>query len=363
MNSFTKTFRASLAIVMVVMLSHIPTAIAAGLTSVSDVMTRQQLSTASDHTIVFTSPSGVGAGETIILTFPTQNYATVAGTFDLSAVTVGDIDLQDDGVDVTLAGAAAGATWGVAIAGTTITFTNGTTVVAPGSVITIKIGTNATGGANQIVNPAVAGSWKIGVSGTFGDLGSFAVPTQTDDTVVITAEVEPYINFQITGTADYTVDFGTLTSAAAKFATDASGGSLVETAAHTMTADTNATGGYTLSVINGDSVAQPAGTLTSGAGDTITAIGAATASAAGTEQFGMRLTTTGGSVAATISAPYNGAAGTYGGGAELATTTVATVTGPTTPNSYSAFYVANVAPTTESGYYETSRTFIAVGNF
>ncbi len=102
--------------------------------------------------------------------------------------------------------------------GQVITFTNGTTVVAGGSVITIEIGTNATGGVsnNQIINTSAAGSATIAIGGNFGDTGDMLVEILTDDSVNITAVVDESLSFSI---SDVEIGFGTLTSANARYAT------------------------------------------------------------------------------------------------------------------------------------------------
>lgn len=132
-----------------------------GFFSVSDTMTRLQISEESNHTIQFGTINGLSAsGDTISLTFD-----PVGQSFNLGSITLSDIDLEDDGTDVTLGAAAGVNTWGVSINNTNdvITFTaptSGSGYIGGGSVIVIKIGTNTDGpGTNQIVNPASLGSY------------------------------------------------------------------------------------------------------------------------------------------------------------------------------------------------------------
>ena len=322
------------------------TAMAAGtVTAFSDTVSNLTASTAADHLIRFTTPTGIAAGATVILTF---NNSTNTGS-----VAFGDIDLQDDGVDVTLAAAPTGATWGaVNTSSTVITFTNGTTPVAAASVVTIKIGTNATGGVNRITNGA-AGNTILRVSGTFNDIGSVAMAIVANSIVVVSAEVLATLSFTISSNALY---FGNLNSAGSCFAKNTDPGFVTcpqttEAEAFNMTAATNGTSGYTLSV-QGD-------TLRSGA-NTITALGSNTASSPGSEQFGLRGTHTGGS--GTVQAPYLAAGYAYAGTTSTSSL-FAQSTSASTTTTYSVRYLANIAAVTEAGSYATAHTYVMTGNF
>lgn len=157
---------------------------AASLVDVSDTLDNPNVSEGSDHTIIFTTPSGVSAGETITLQFST--------VFDLSALTINDIDVSVSSTDLTLAGTAAGATWGVSISSTTIQLQSGTGTIAPGETVQIEIGTNATYGAagsNQVQNPALPGAFSITIGGTFGDSSLVQVFVLQDNSISVSATV------------------------------------------------------------------------------------------------------------------------------------------------------------------------------
>lgn len=319
-------------------------AVAASLTAVSDTVSNLTASATANHTIKFTTPSGVASGQTIILTFDNST--------NVGSVAFGDIDLQDDGTDVVLAATTSGTTWGVAKTSTTITFTNGTTAVAAGSIITIKIGTNATGGVNQITNGA-AGTTVLRVSGTFGDVGALSMAIVSNGVVAVSAEVLGSITFSVSSNAIY---FGNLRTNGACFAQGTNPGNVTcptqtETEAFNITAGTNAPTGYTMSV-QGD-------TLKSGA-NSIDALATNSASAPGTEQFGMRMTATGGS--GTVTAPYAASGFAYTGTASTPAQ-IASYTGPTAITTYSVRYLANIAALTEAGSYSTAHTFVTTGNF
>ena len=322
---------------------------AASLTSISDTVTDLTTGALANHTIQFTTPTGVASGQTIILTFDNSTSVPAGLTFS-------DIDLKDDGTDIALAASPSGATWGVVrTSGTVITFTNGTTAVTAGSVLNIEIGTNATfgvSGAQQITNGS-AGSTVLRVSGTFTDKGALTIPIVANGIVAVSAEVLATLSFTVSNNAIY---FGNLRSSGACFAQGTDPGyvtcpTVAEAEAFNMTAATNAPTGYTVSV--------QGATLTSGV-NTITALASNTASSPGTEQFGLRANASGGS--GTVSIPYAAAGFAYTGTSSTPAT-VATAIAPSDTTTYSVRYLANISPVTEAGSYTTSHTYVATGNF
>lgn len=329
--------------------SPLSIAVAAPLTSQSDIMSRLRTSTLSNHTIKFVTPTGVTAGQTITLTFP--------GAFTMGTFAVNNVDFATGAScssissERTLAASPSGTTWGVAQSGQVITITSGTDTVTAGHCIEIEIGSNATSGGagtTQITNPASASTYAISfAAGSGADTGSATVAIITDDQVVITATVDQALSFAI---SDNTIGFGTLGSGAARYANGAGTGSASETEAHTLTASTNASSGYIITV-NGN-------TLTSGA-NTIDAIGGTnTASSAGTEQFGIRATATGGS--GTVTAPYAAAGFAFTAGSP---TQIASATGSSATTTYSMRYLANISGATEAGSYTATHTYVATTTF
>lgn len=317
---------------------------AASVTSFSVVLSRIKASTLANQTITFTTPTGVASGQSIILTY--DNSTSVPASLDFE-----DIDITDDTVDLPLAAAPSGATWGVVrTSATVITFTNGTTAVAAGSVLVIEIGTHATSGSTgveQITNGS-AGTTKLVLSGTFTDSGTAIMPIIANEQVVVTATVDPTITFTV---SDNTIEFGTLSSLAARWAND-SGGSATDTVAHTMTIGTNAPGGYIISY-NG-------ATLTSGANTIdVASINNDADGTPGTEQFGASYSTDGD---ATIATGYNHADPDWTWVASTPTTIISE-TGPTATETISARYIANISALTEAGNYSTTVTYVATGTF
>lgn len=164
-------------------------ALAQDLSNTSDLLSDSAPGADSDHTITFTAPSGVGTGQTVVVTFP-------AG-FDLTGVTAADVDLEIDGSDVDTTGTV----WSVAIGASDITFTSVTGTIGGASTTVIKVGTVADAGVNQINNPAspLGGneSFEIDISAGTSDSGHTRVVIL--DTVLITATVDTVFNFTVTG--------------------------------------------------------------------------------------------------------------------------------------------------------------------
>lgn len=150
--------------------------------------TSSTISEASNHSFTFTTASAATASETITIVFDTG--------YTLTSIVEDDVDITDDGADLTTAASCGGSEQvGVGVSGQTLTLTmcSGTTI-ALGSVVNIEIGTNATAsgsGANRVTNPSAAATYFIGLSGTFGDSGSFPMPIVSDDTSGVSALVAP----------------------------------------------------------------------------------------------------------------------------------------------------------------------------
>jgi len=187
------------------------------LVGVKDTCTRLQGGEESDHDIQFTTSYAIdSSGDTIVVDFiPGQSTTDGSQDFDFNGIDVGDIDLEDDGVDKTLCTGAnpcsAGAgIWGVNIStgsNDTITFTAptdaGATEIASGSIVHIKIGLNAddpSQGNTRVKNPTVPGSYEIHIrldNGSDIDFGELEIPIVDDDTVNITGYIDTVLSFDI----------------------------------------------------------------------------------------------------------------------------------------------------------------------
>jgi hypothetical protein len=215
---------------------------AANVTTFTNTLTDSAPAVVSDHEIRFVTPTGVAAGETIVLTFD-------ALFLGIAALDEGDIDLDINAVDTTLAAAAAGATWGVATDATSITLTSDTGIVAAGNTVIIQIGLNAAGGVNQITNPAV-GSYPI--NATVGSADSGETRVAIVDAVTVTATVDTIFTFTVQGTAaGVTVNTADTTGGATTATTIPFGqlqGDTASTAAQNLAVSTNAANGFVVTV-------------------------------------------------------------------------------------------------------------------
>lgn len=337
-----------------IFLGVIDSAYAGYISNFSDTQSRVKTSQNSAHILKFTTPTGAStSNQTIIVTFPT-GYNFTSKTIASLTLTHG----ASTGLETTevLAASNSLVNFGAVFSGTnnvvlTLTLPSdgiGASAIAANEKIVISYDTT------NSVNPSSNGSYQIGVTGSFGDVGTTTVAITLDDTVSVSAIVAQTISFAISAT---TTNFGTLTTGAARFAssTNAAGDS-AETIAHTLAVATNAPSGYTITASGT--------TLTSlqNSAYTITEMGSVPASStSGVEQFGIRATKAGG-VNGTIAAPYAQST-SYGYDATSTAKTFASGTSATATETYSLRYVANIASLTEAGNYATNITYVATANF
>lgn len=328
-----------------------------------DVLTSQKASTASNHTIVFLTPIGAGQStDTIVVTLP-SGFTT--NSFDFA-----DVDLahsagsQTDCVaptfsnDETLAATPSATAWGASLSSQVLTLTAptdgvGVAAIATNACVRIKIGTNATTGGTgdtQITNHATPGSYVISISGTFGGLGDITINVLSDDQVLLTGTVNEVLTFSI---SDIDIGFGSLLSGSARYATGDTLGSGSDTAdAHTISASSNASNGYSITIDGFN--------LRSVIPNTITAIGAtAVASSPGTEQFGMRLIVNSGT--GSVASPYNSA--NWALDINSFPDQIASGAGDGTTTTFGVRYIGNISVLTEAGDYHTNLTYIITANF
>jgi hypothetical protein len=211
----------------------------------SDTLSDSDTGVVSDHTIQFTLPSdttGIDAtGEQIIVSFP-------AG-FNLGSVAFGDVDLVVDSVEQTLAAAASGGTWGATVSGQDLILETDTATVASSTTVEIQIGTNASGGTNQITNPGTPGSYEIIIT-LPEDSGTTEVVILDD--VVVTATVDTIFDFTVAGFASTGIDINGTSTTATSSATALPFGTLTagspETVGQLLNVSTNASNGFVVTV-------------------------------------------------------------------------------------------------------------------
>ncbi len=237
---------------------------ASSLTGVSDTMTREQTSASSVHVIKFTATSGIAAGNTIIIVFPSGFTTTglvitdlqichgTTGVEDGTAVVTGGTACTS--TDETIAASNGASTiWGatVAISGTTtITLTQAsgtvTHAITAGKIVTVTIT------ATHMVNPSGASTPNVTIT-TTSDSGSFTVPIIASDQITVSASVNESVTFSInasnnnTGSAT-TVPLSTLSTAGATYSNGGGVNSIW------LNIGTNTSGGAVVTVqsLNGD---------------------------------------------------------------------------------------------------------------
>lgn len=322
---------------------------AASITSASDTMSSQKVNVSSSHVLRFVTPTGASDNtDTIIITFPSD--------FDFTAKSISSLSFTHgpstgaENVETLVAGASAD-DWKAVFSGTEnriLTLTAPTDGVGTGGAIAPGDKIIITYDATNSVNPSSPTTYGIGITGAFGDSGTITVSIVSDDQVAIDATVAQSITFSI---SDNSVSFGTLTSGAARYASGTASGDTSEVEAHNVIVGTNAANGYTMTASGT--------TLTSG-GNTINPIGAAnTASAIGTEQFGLRMNASGGSGA--VAVPYAAAGFAFD---SAAFPDVVASSGTASANTtYSARYIANITSNTEAGSYTSTITYSATANY
>jgi len=299
------------AIVLVILFSRSTKVLADPLQNKSDTMSRLGNSSSdavlSDHEIQFTTPTGVASTQSIEITFPSDfdGLNDPQGALDYTDVDLLIDNTPDgtcDGIDQTLVASGAGVSeWNAVFSDTenrVLTLTSGgaSAVIGIGDEVCIKIGENATGGTanSQYINPTSSAAYTISIA-TTSDSGNISVSIIDNDIVVITADITETISFAID---DYTVGFGNLTLATARFATGSSpyGSNPPSVPAHHMTVATNGSTGYEITYLGA--------TLTNQNNDTIdpaTIVGDEDGTP-DTEQFAIGFTTNGN---ASIAAAYN----------------------------------------------------------
>lgn len=186
----------------ILLISPVFFANAANIANLYDSLSSVATDSFANHTLTFSTPSGVGAvGDQIEANFgsTTSNYH-----FDISAISSSDISLSVDNdslCDGPWTAKNIGALpdtdlWGADIdpGNRKITLSAPTNTVAgeipAGSCVEIKIGNHLTGGLNQIKNPNLSDGIQVGIGGSFGDTGLISVLIMNNNSVNVSAVVD-----------------------------------------------------------------------------------------------------------------------------------------------------------------------------
>jgi hypothetical protein len=331
---------------------------AASLTNMKDTMTRLQISTSANHDIRFVTPTGVDAASaTITITF--------ASDFDTDFIVEDDVDLaySNDATctsfpnEITTAPLADLTNWGVEMMKGVLTLTHSTDAanqdIPAGRCVQVEVGTNATSagtGVNQILNPETTGSKIISFGGTFGDTGSLAVSIVDSDQVSVSASIDPFITFALSST---TCALGTLTIAN------------VKTCTYTSTVSTNASDGYTATIL-----AESDGTNiylnnNANAGVWINDVSDFEITA-GNEEYGFAIQAFGFGLPPSFDSDDPGCnedAGEPGQALTSSPVVYAASSMPVTNSTETLCHIAGISAITEAGVYQQIVTLIATGRF
>ena len=226
------------------------TANAAQVSSFSDTLSSSAPGVGANHTIEFTTPTGVSAdGSTIVVTMP-------AG-FGMGSLTENDVDIADDTVDLTTDTTCGAVNAAVTFSGQDIEIeicTGGGGAIAADSVVEIEVGTNASAsgtGANQITNHATDDSYVVTLGGTMADTGETRIAIV--ETVDVSAQVNTIFSFSINSVGsgvtindDSTVTTGVSTATTIPFGTLQPG--VPKMMAQELRVDTNALNGFSVTI-------------------------------------------------------------------------------------------------------------------
>ncbi|MEY2664979.1 MAG: hypothetical protein RLZZ480_84 [Candidatus Parcubacteria bacterium] len=222
---------------------------AANVTNFRDTLSDSAPGVDADHTIVFTTPTGVANGSTITIDFSDgfTGTSTINAT-DIDVATTSDYSVADN-----CAGSEQiGATWNLSVLTLTFCSGDGGSIPANGTT-TIEIGNHATfggaGSADQINNPASTGSRQIPLTAGASDSGETRVAIV--DTVQVTATVDTLFTFTVAGvttgqTVNGTTTTGSTTPTLINFGKLSA--NVASTAAQDLTVVTNARNGFVVTV-------------------------------------------------------------------------------------------------------------------
>jgi hypothetical protein len=221
---------------------------AAAVTSYSDTLSDSAPGVDANHTITFSTPTGVTNGADIVITFDSA--------FTPTGVDHTDIDMATTSGEFSLAATCGGAEDASAsFSGDVLTITlcpGDGGLIASGGTTTIEIGTHATNqtaGDQQINNPGTTGSYPIGLTAGASDSGETRVAIV--NSVLVSASVDTLFTFTVAGTTGGTTvndenTTGSTTATEIPFGVLQSG--VASTAAQELTVVTNAKNGFVVTV-------------------------------------------------------------------------------------------------------------------
>ncbi|MCB9823028.1 hypothetical protein H6800_02030 [Candidatus Nomurabacteria bacterium] len=327
-----------LVVVSFVVLQFPTSVFAAGLTARKITLTSSAASASTTHKFDFTTATTANVGSIKYEYCTTASGSCVAPT----------------GLNV--ASASLSAQTGVT--GLTVGFTDANNIVVGRTPASVTSGTAVSNTFTTITNPSTTNTTFFvrittytGNDGNTGPTDTGVVAASTANQITVSASVDETLTFCVyTGAncaaSGSTVALGTLSTSSTSSGTSK------------MDAATNSTSGYAITYTGA--------TLTSGA-NTITALSGA-ASSTGSSQYGFNLkANTTPSVGSNVTGSGSGTAQTGYNTADsfkfLTGDTVASASGQTDSNTYTASYIANISNTTNPGTYTSTITYICTATY
>jgi hypothetical protein len=341
-NAFQNVLLKRISIAFVAMafiMAQLPSSVfAAGLTARKVTLTSSAVSASTSHKFDFTTATTSDIGSI------KYEYCTTASG---ACVTPTGINASSASISAQ-----------TGITGLIVGFSSANTILASKVAANVNSGVAVSNTFASVTNPSTTNttffiriSTYSGSDGATGPVDSGVVAASTANQITVSGSVDETLSFCVyTGVncaaSGSTVALGTLSSSST-----ASGTSK-------MDASTNSTSGYAITYTGA--------TLTSGA-NTITALGGA-ASATGSSQYGINLKDNATpNVGAEVSGSGGGTAQAGYSTADsfkfLTGDTVASATGPTASNTYTASYIANISTTTNPGTYTSTVTYICTATY
>lgn len=224
---------------------------AASLTNVSDTIVNSAPSATTNHTLLWTTPTGVAAGETIVVTFD-----PAGSLFNVGALVAADF-VGETGITVVApAGCTGGPTNEAVLTSDTESFTltvcAGDAIV-PGAVTLPTIN-------NRFTNPATPGSYIVRINGTQADSADTRIAIV--NSVLMTARVDTSFTFTVTGLATSTAVNGTstdITTTATGIAFNTLTVGQIKTAAQQLNVTTNAQNGFQVTLVQNQNLLSSTG--------------------------------------------------------------------------------------------------------
>lgn len=222
---------------------------AASLTSVSDTLTSSAPSTATNHTFVFTTPTGVATAQTIAVTFD-----PAGSSFNVGYLGASDF-VGETGITVVSA-CTGGPTDEATLATTTESFT--LTVCGAGDSIPAATTITMPITGSKITNPAATGSYIVRIVSTDSADTRVAIV----DSVSMTAKVDTSFTFTVTGLATSTAINGTstdITTTPTAIAWNTLTVGHIYTAAQQLNVATNAKNGFQVTLVENQNLLSSTG--------------------------------------------------------------------------------------------------------